>query len=446
MFLMVNHLKQNYENGGAMKTQVFPAILIIFFLSACNGTFEVGIEHSIASIEAASATDTPGVVETKVAGTLTAIQTATPVTSPTVTFTTEPASVLPHDLYYSAEDSKGKYQIFRLGRDGKTIAQITFEQTDPTSIDPGLANLDLRYFDVSPIGGTIVYCSNNELISVDANGSNRSVLVKDINSKAIDEPAWSPDGQTIAYHYNWKDIYLYSISTGKSALLLTGGDTDAFEPVLFSPDGKKLLIRHAVQSFDAFNGLTKIYDFSSGSITDIAMWTGAAACDGDLTWISPEAFFCYYHMNNLQNSRSGLWRVNANDGALETLLAPSSAYSTTEQIPLVVAPRQDEAGNLIYLYGEGYPIIKAGLSQPVSLVHSDADGVTNRVALRPEKFLVDNAIWTPDGKAIVIYQAVPAKNLLFVPIDPSLPVVTLPVVTPLSDTFLPDDITFRWKP
>jgi hypothetical protein len=418
-----------------MKPRILAALITLsIFLTACNGIFEIGIEHS----SDGSATND--------AGTLTSIPPEVVSPNLTATYTPEPVAVLPSDLYYSARDPNGKFQVFRLGRDGKTITQITFEKTDPTSVDPGLASLDLTNFDISPIDGTIVYCSNNELVSMDANGANRSVLVKDINSKAIDSPVWSPDGQSIAYRYDWKDIYLYSISTGKSALLLAAGDIDAYGPVLFSPDGKKLLIYHIIESFSAFSGLTKIYDFSSGSITDIAMWADAAACDGDLTWISPEAFFCYYHMNILQNSRSGLWRVNANDGALETLLAPSSAYSTTEQIPLVIAPRQDETGNLYYLFGDGYPIIKGGLSQPVSLVRSDADGVTNRVALRPEKFLVSNAIWTPDGQAVVIYQGVVAKNLLFVPVDPSLPVLNLPVVTPLSDEFHGDDITFRWKP
>ena len=110
---------------------------------------------------------------------------------------------------------------------------------------------------------------------------------------------------------------------------------------------------------------------------------------------------------------------------------------------LVAAPHEDTSGNLIYLYGEHEGVYTQGKPYPtLSLVRSDADGITNRVVLRPETFQVRSAFWTPDKRAIVILECDefgrPTK-LSLLPIDPSAPVVTL-----LSDASTID--TFRWGP
>ena len=124
----------------------------------------------------------------------------------------------------------------------------------------------------------------------------------------------------------------------------------------------------------------------------------------------------------------GLWRINANDGSVTAISA-----SRTQPMQLIGAPRQDTTGHLYYLYGEeDNSIFQNGKSRAtLSLVRSDADGVTNRIPLRSETFRVMNAVWTPDDRGLVIIQfkegGVQPDNLILVPTDSAQPVITLPV-------------------
>src|SRR5687768_15166007 len=92
----------------------------------------------------------PGNVETIVAATLQAL-TATAATPE------DPApSLLPHALYFLNNDGAGLAQIFRLDKDGMTVTQITFE---PANVDN---------YDVSRLDGSVVYVTNNQLLTVNA--------------------------------------------------------------------------------------------------------------------------------------------------------------------------------------------------------------------------------------------------------------------------------------
>jgi hypothetical protein len=122
----------------------------------------------------------------------------------------------------------------------------------------------------------------------------------------------------------------------------------------------------------------------------------------------------------------GLWRFNP-DGTGMTLmpgLSNNGAYENNKTAALW----QGATGSLIYLFSgpeTGYDSFA-----PFSLVHSDADGISNRVVLRPETFPVtDLSLWTPDGSAVIIFQndgtGYRFVNLVLVPVDPTMPVVTL---------------------
>jgi len=380
-----------------------------------------------------SLTSDADAIATIVAGTLSAIQSATPSPEPTATSTSELSYVLPRSLYYSAKDSNGKYQIYRLDRDGVTITQITFEQND------------LRSFDISPTDGTIIYSTSdnttgdNQLIAIDANSANRRVLVEAPTSEFFGTPVWSPNGQTLVFSQG-NDLYLYSFSTGKSALLLAGSAAYYFTPELFSPDGRKLIVRNHPTPGAPEGAFPEIYDFASNIIIRISEWEGypyPPTCLGNMTWITQDSFFCFYHSDGGM-PMPGLLGVNANDGSIKILMVSKSPFQ------LVAAPHQDSAGNLIYLYGEHDGVYAQGKPYPtLSLVHSDADGITNRVMLRPETFRVRVAFWSPDERAIVILQCDELgrpSELSLVPVDPSMPVVTL-----LSDASSVSD-TFRWGP
>jgi hypothetical protein len=133
--------------------------------------------------------------------------------------------------------------------------------------------------------------------------------------------------------------------------------------------------------------------------------------------------------------------VNANNGTSKPLVTRTAV---SDLIQLVASPRLDSSGSLFYLYGESDGIFRQGKPLPtLSLVSSDADGITNRVVLRPESFRVREAFWTTDNSAIVILQndekAMPS-DLMLLPMDASYPVVTL-----ISNAASVSD-TFRWGP
>src|SRR5262245_44746880 len=94
-------------------------------------------------------------------------------------------SLLPRSLYYLANG-----QVFRMEPDGKTQTQLTFE---PVNV------LD---YDISLHDGSLVYEVNNQLILINADGSDRRVLVEGPlrpAERGYYQAVFSPDGQTIAY-------------------------------------------------------------------------------------------------------------------------------------------------------------------------------------------------------------------------------------------------------
>src|SRR5262249_38380353 len=95
---------------------------------------------------------------------------------------TEASARLPHPLYFLGHDNQSIAQIYRLERDGKTQTQLTFE---PVNVDD---------YDVSLADGNIVYVVNSQLIWINADGSNRHILVD-----GGTQPVFSPDGKTLAY-------------------------------------------------------------------------------------------------------------------------------------------------------------------------------------------------------------------------------------------------------
>ena len=78
-------------------------------------------------------------------------------------------------------------------------------------------------------------------------------------------------------------------------------------------------------------------------------------------------------------------------------------------------------------------------------MRSASDGIAGRVALRPEKFIVRQAFWTPGNTGLVILEmdnSAAISGLILVPMDPALPVTTL-VTTAAADI---TEASFRWGP
>ena len=386
-------------------------MLLVFLLTACTGTGPVP-----------TSTPDENAVATAVATMMSGLATDTPLPEPTATPTPEPSTLLPRDLYYLNLDSNKNQQIYRLNRDGTSITQITFEQSR------------VQNYDISPVDGTIVYSTQGSLITVNKDGENRQILLQDpeINFPLL----WSSDGNTIIYLSGRNMVVAYSLATGNSEVLLSGDDDETVSPVSISPDDRKLIIRKYVDPM-GLGGTLNMYDLASRSITQIGEEGNdvpSPCYDSKNVWNTLDTLFCYKHVR-VGGRWLGLWRVNVIDGSIETLISSESRPPCSP----VAAPHQNGNGNLYYLYGENddssYPSL--------SLVRSETDGITNRVTLRPESFNVLNAIWTPNFSAIVIVQhdgiePIPA-NMVLVPLDTSLPVVTL-----MAETGVLDANSLRW--
>jgi Tol biopolymer transport system component len=172
--------------------------------------------------------------------------------------------VLPSALYFLSEQS-GTAQIWRLESDGATRAQITSE---PAPVGAYALSRD---------GGTIAFVSQNQLILIRRDGTDRRVLV-DFGEEHGGSPAFSPDGR-LAYARN--GIRIYNPASGADQLLIanqTGGSPANFAvytPREWSPDGSKLLVTIGYYE-GAENGILSAADGSvlaTGPYTDMFAWT-----------------------------------------------------------------------------------------------------------------------------------------------------------------------------
>jgi Tol biopolymer transport system component len=343
----------------------FTVFLLAFVISACA---------SPAGIEATqpSASDQ---VETIVASTMQALI---------------PARLLPHALYFVSNDDSGIAQVYRLETDGKTVKQITLE---PVAV--GL-------YDVSLADGSVAYVANNQLLLVNADGSNRHVLVDggllDPNNRmtSLHHPIFSPDGKTIAYAHN--GLNLYNVATGVSRLVLQ----DAFSrPVKFSPDGLKLLMTISPPNTDATHDV--IYYPATNSIVRFDSADGAFFCCGEEEWTQDSLSF--YAANPTVGMLSpGLWRVDAASGNVTTLLPTETGDGNYN---LADKPYLAPDSQLYYFFLESKTVIDGtGPRAPLQLVRSAPDGVTDRTVLRPDTFeLMNEALWAPDASFVIVAKA-----------------------------------------
>jgi dipeptidyl aminopeptidase/acylaminoacyl peptidase len=341
-----------------------------------------------------TAGNAPANVETIVAGTLTAL------TAPAPGNTPAPSTygLLPHSMYFLNNDNKGLIQVYRLEKDGKTIKQITFE---PAKVD---------FYDVSLIDGSVAYVTNNQIFTVNADGSNRSMIVdggpvdpNDRNAKYINGSLWSPDGQTIAYGY--QGINIYSIAAGQSTLLLenhvkteNGFHTgEFFAPVSYSPDGSKLLISIVVLASD---GQTLgFFNLGNKSMVPVIQTNHSICCSLQWTGDNNTLYGGFDSFNPFESP--GLWRVNATRGVVTDLI--SSLAGNENVLNFASHPFLAADGQLYYFYAtQPYTQQDEVSRAPLQLVRSATDGVTGRTILIPDIFnTLNEALWAPDASFVV---------------------------------------------
>lgn len=346
-------------------------------------------------------------VETIVAATLSALTASSPSDSATPLPATQPADtpsdLLPHSMYYLASDSAQVIQIYRLEKDGKTVTQLTSE---PVSVED---------YDVSLLDGSLVYVSDNKLINIRADGSNRSMLfdggAKDPNNPFltnVSNPVFSPDNQTIAFSY--KGLNLYSIIDGQARLVLKDDVTDfgggllvpstLYRPEIYTSDGSKLILTLA-----HYEGASAaIYQTSNGSLVQLNNDQGALICCGDYS-ISNDGSSLYSGSPTFGMFPAGLWRVDLNSGNVTTLM--QGDLGSTNPLDTIDNPFIAPDGQLYFFYASvptnGGDIINR---PPLQIVRSATDGVTGRTVLRPETFTsMNEALWAPDASFVIVVVA-----------------------------------------
>jgi hypothetical protein len=332
-------------------------------------------------------------VGTAVALTLQAPPTGVGRTTPEPSAT--PDGLLPHTFYYLGTDSVGLTQVFRIERDGTTQRHLTSE---PVTVND---------YGVSPVDGSVAYIANNQLLFVNADGSGRRVLVDggpvDENNpflSKIDSPVFSPDGGTLAYGY--KGLNLYNISTGASTLVIENKIKDSgnglllpgelYWPERYSPDGTKLLI-----TLGYYEGaLAAVYDPASSSLTRLTGGEGALVCCEETEWAADGSSF-YSASSAIGMFNSGLWKVDANTGAVTTLFASnfdSGSFVYADE------PYLAPDGQLYFFFAEAD---REFIRTPLQVVRSAPDGMTGRIVLRTETFeRMNEALWAPDANFVVV--------------------------------------------
>lgn len=338
----------------------------------------------------------PEAVSTAVALTFQAL---TPADS-TVTETLEPAAgLLPHSLYYLGNDNAGLTQVFRIEKDGKTIEQVTSEPVNVT------------YYSVSPVDGSVAYVANNQLVLVSADGSGRRVLVDggvedEINPfvNRISHPVFPPNGETIAYGH--QGLNIYTLSFGVSERLVENqvddmGNGIAFPrelywPDSYSPDGSRLLV-----TLGYYEGTSAaFYNPESKSLVRLQGGDGATICCGLTRW-SADGTLVHSANPSMGMTSAGLWEVNPLTGIVTTLLASDWDTLTINHAKY---PYLAPDGQLYYfLHTSNNPDLSR---VPLQLVRSAPDGMSGRTVILDGTFdMMNEALWSPEAKMIVVAYA-----------------------------------------
>ena len=309
--------------------------------------------------------------------------------------------LLPRSFYYLGTDSAGLTQVFRMERDGTTQHQITAE---PVNVSD---------YDVSQADGSVAYVANNQLLWINADGSNRHLLVDggpaDPNNPFVtnlSSPVFSPDGQTLAYGY--KGLQLYAVPTGQSTLVIENQIDDAggglfvpkelYSPERYSPDGTKLLI-----TLGYYEGASSaIYSPATNTLVRLEGGEGALLCCDDTEW-ALDGSSVYVASPTMGMFSPGLWKIDAATGEVATLIqgdAGGGNFNAADEAYL--AP-----DGQLYFFFATVPSPEGVFTRaPLQPVRSAPDGVTGRTVLNSGDFkLLNEALWAPDASFVIVAYA-----------------------------------------
>ncbi|MGD2028146.1 MAG: hypothetical protein PVI99_10045 [Anaerolineales bacterium] len=370
--------------------RIIKLLLVLFFgafLTACSLPFP------------AANSDPPiqeDQIATSVAATQQAVQKggAVPESSPEI--------LLPHALYFLSEEDDDGFQIWMIEQDGLTKQKFTAE---PAGIDD---------YAVSRSDGKIAYITQNQLVTVNQDGSGRRVWVDgsaDISEEEeyylllkIIDVSWSPDGRLLAYGRN--GLHIIDTASETDAHIIENEIDDQgngfiipeaiYSPQEWSPDGSQLLVN--IGFYEA--GTLGIYHLETQEI--VRLGDGILCCHP--AW-SPDSRSVVVGSPFLGMTNSGLWRADTGTGRKFELIPNTSPDNTLNFAgwPLVMPN-----GDLRYFYSNTPEFPNGEVS--LVMVQSDSDGATNRVLIRPEKWINYEALWAEDGNLAVAVQPVTGQS------------------------------------
>jgi hypothetical protein len=168
---------------------------------------------------------------------------------------------------------------------------------------------------------------------------------------------------------------------------------EAYSPDKYSADGTKLLL--TLHYYEG--GSAAIYYPAANSLVRLSNDAGALICCGEPEW-TQDGSALFVGNPTLGMFSPGLWRVDAANGSVSTLLGGDSNFADE--------PHLAPDNQLYYFYSNQLGTPETGNRSPLQLVRSAADGVTNRTVVIPDSFLLLNeALWAPDASLVIVATA-----------------------------------------
>ncbi len=159
-------------------------------------------------------------------------------------------------IYYVPADQGG--EVWKAQADGSKPEQLTFTENNVFEYSPDRTGESIAFTYQNTSGG-------RDLWLIDRDGEDQRLLL-DCGQDLCNEPAWSADGQTIAYTrevyieeeggYQSPRVWTLNIGNGQTTQLYQSEFASGHSPS-FSPDGEKLA------SYDTFNNGIRILNLTS---------------------------------------------------------------------------------------------------------------------------------------------------------------------------------------